>query len=129
MATRKDFKKQLADREPPRPRPGIVPVDPVELTGVERSARPEQKRSIAEYTKGAEVENAALSMPTDPRSLKVKGEVPMKVGWHMYPTRHRQVVYEAFVLDMKPWEVNEIALREYFERRYGSNLAADNGPS
>jgi hypothetical protein len=30
------------------------------------------------------------------------------------------VLYEAFMLDIKPGEVIKVALAEYFERRYGN---------
>jgi hypothetical protein len=42
----------------------------------------------------------------------------MPFGSHLYPDRHKQLLYEAFMLDTKPWEVLEAALAEYFERRY-----------
>ncbi len=58
----------------------------------------------------------------DPRTLPVDTTARiMPYGSHLYPGRHEQVLYEAFMLDVKPWEVFEIALAEYFERRYGNS--------
>jgi len=112
-----------------QPRVGIPQVDPGE-TGKVTLDKPVQPsghgpRDDDGPAKASEETRAvAPSSPPpaviDPRVLKVrKGETPKKMGWHMYPTRHRQVVYEAFMLGVKPWEVNETALAEYFERRYG----------
>jgi hypothetical protein len=49
----------------------------------------------------------------------------MPFGSHLYPDRHQQLLYEAFMLGIKPWEVLEAALAEYFERRYGDTPSAN----
>jgi hypothetical protein len=117
------FKQLSAEQRKAPPRVGIPQVDPGEgkVTPPQPSPQPapEPKPTALDETKEASVSSPPPA-PADPRTLKVrKGETPIKMGWHMYPTRHRQVVYEAFMLEMKPWEVNETALAEYFERRYG----------
>jgi hypothetical protein len=121
------FKQLSAEQRKTPPRVGIPQVDPGETGKVvlDQSVQapatpapgPEQPPKAPAET---EVAPSSLPAAVDPRMLKVKrGETPIKMGWHMYPTRHRQVVYEAFMLGVKPWEVNETALAEYFERRYG----------
>lgn len=65
-------------------------------------------------------EEHAPALPVDPRTLPVDTDARViPVGSHLYPDRHKQVRYEAFMLGIKPWEVLEAALAEYFERRYG----------
>ena len=120
------FKQLSAEQRKTPPRVGIPQVDPGEgKVALDQpiQAPPSPAPEPEQPPKASAEPEATLSSPpaaVDPRTLKVRrGETPIKMGWHMYPTRHRQVVYEAFMLDMKPWEVNEIALAEYFERRYG----------
>jgi len=102
-------------------------MDPIEQA--EQSSRldgdekvKQERPGTAEERKTEDLPPTANNQPADPRSQKIgPGETPIKVGWHMYPTRHKQVLYEAFMLDMHPWEVNERILAEYFERRYGES--------
>lgn len=123
-----DFRKQLDERRMSLKRPGIVPVDPVDA--LEGAPKPPDSRK-AQKSGTTEEQNLATASPQptpaiDPRTQPVPpGEAPIKVGWHMYPTRHRQVLYEAFMRDMNPWEINEIALAEYFARRYGDAKDVD----
>ncbi|SRR6266487_801797 len=123
------FKQLSAEQRTTQPRVGIPQVDPGETGKVTldkptqplptRGPRDERPTRNSEETKEVTPSSPPPAV-ADPRVLKVKrGETPIKMGWHMYPTRHRQVVYEAFMLGVKPWEVNETALAEYFERRYG----------
>src|SRR6266516_523419 len=114
------FKQLSAEQRSAPPRVGIPQIDPGEgkatLSPPSMQPPPEPKPTAPQETEDAV--SSAPPTPADPRTLKVgKGETPIKMGWHMYPTRHRQVVYEAFMLGVKPWEVNETALAEYFERR------------
>jgi hypothetical protein len=114
------FKQLSAEQRQAPPRVGIPQVDPGEgkVPLAQPETIPEPKLTAPRET--SEAASSPPAAPVDPRTLKVrKGETPIKMGWHMYPTRHRQVVYEAFMLGIKPWEVNETALAEYFERRYG----------
>ena len=47
-------------------------------------------------------------------------EAPVNRGFHMYPSRHRQIVKDlAYIEDRKPWEIIEDALEEYVVRHYG----------
>ncbi len=125
------FKQLSAEQRSAPPRVSIPQIDPGEgkATPAPASTQPptEPKPRASQETEEASVSSPPPA-PADPRTLKVrKGETPIKMGWHMYPTRHRQVVYEAFMLDMKPWEVNEIALAEYFDRRYGNSTDSKGG--
>ena len=117
------FKQLSADQRSSPPRVGIPQIDPGEgkVPLVQPSPQPPEEPTPTAPLDTKEVPaSSPPPAPADPRTQKVrKGETPIKMGWHMYPTRHRQVVYEAFMLGIKPWEVNETALAEYFERRYG----------
>jgi hypothetical protein len=118
------FKQLSSEQRSAPPRVGIPQIDPGEGKATPAPAStqpaPEPKPTVSQETE--EAASSPPPPPADPRTLKVeKGEPPIKMGWHMYPTRHRQVVYEAFMLGVKPWEVNETALAEYFERRYGKS--------
>src|SRR5262245_45356786 len=116
------FKQLSAEQRQAPPRVGIPQVDPGEgkVTLPQPSPQQSLEHKPTALRKTKEAASSPPPAPVDPRTLKVrKGETPIKMGWHMYPTRHRQVVYEAFMLGIKPWEVNETALAEYFERRYG----------
>lgn len=47
-------------------------------------------------------------------------ETPVNRGFHMFPSRHRQVVKDlVYIEDRKPWEIIEDALEEYVVRHYG----------
>ncbi|MFD0634111.1 hypothetical protein ACFQ9X_23710 [Catenulispora yoronensis] len=46
-------------------------------------------------------------------------EAPVNRGFHMYPSRHKQLRDLAYVEERKPWQVIEDALEEYVTRRYG----------
>ena len=47
-------------------------------------------------------------------------EMPANRGFHMYPSRHRQVTHDlAYIEDRKPWQIIEDALEEYVVHRYG----------
>jgi hypothetical protein len=47
-------------------------------------------------------------------------EVLVNRGFHMYPSRHRQVVKDlVYIEDRKPWQIIEDALEEYVVRHYG----------
>jgi hypothetical protein len=116
------FKKALAEAKSNStapPRVAIPQVDPGE------SAPPV---AATQQPKPAPVPPATASPPddhtpavrADPRALPVDTTVRViPFGSHLYPDRHKQLLYEAFMLDIKPWEVLEAALAEYFERRYG----------
>ncbi|MGW1809255.1 hypothetical protein [Streptomyces sp. NPDC002078] len=114
----KDFKKLRAETRSTQ-RVAIPQIDPGEPKAPVPSRREVPKPAPA--PKSVEKKQAEpVAVPVDPRTQPVpKGDQLMKAGWHVYQTRHRQVMYEAFMLDIKPWEVIERALDEYFKRHHG----------
>jgi hypothetical protein len=112
----KDFKKLKAQAHSvPSQRVAIPQIDPGE------SSSPLPKSGgVPQPALQTETPAEPVIVAGDPRALPIpKGEVPQKMSWHMYPSRHRQVLYEAFMTGDKPWEINERALAEYFERHHG----------
>src|SRR5262245_32508319 len=95
------FKQLSAEQRTDPPRVGIPQVDPGEgkVTLPQPSPQPPQEPKPTASREPKEAASSPPPAPADPRTLKVrKGETPIKMGWHMYPTRHRQVVYEAFMM-------------------------------
>lgn len=93
---------------PPAPEPGAGTQQPNQVPVLPAAAPPRDDRTP--------------TTRVDPRTLPVDTTVRvMPFGSHLYPDRHKQVLYEAFMLDVKPWEVLDAALAAYFERRYGDS--------
>jgi hypothetical protein len=120
----KSYKERAAEAH--NARRAITPVTPGEITPAESEAdtkpvviiAPGQNEPDAPATKPAE--SAPIEAKEDIRALPIDTTAkPYGVGSHMYPGRHEQLRLEAFQLGMKPWEIVETALAEYFERRYG----------
>jgi hypothetical protein len=108
-----------------------VGIDPIGATGPDTPGSPLTPEPVVSTQQPSQVPGPpTAASPTDdrtpttrvdPRTLPVDTTVRvMPFGSHLYPDRHEQVLYEAFMLDIKPWEVIETALAEYFERRYGN---------
>lgn len=58
----------------------------------------------------------------DPRDLLVdvdRTEQLRMAGFHMYPSRHKQLKQLAFFEDRKQWEIIEDALTDYVKKHYG----------
>ncbi len=115
-----NFKKQAAQQ-----RAAVPQVDP-ESTNVPLSTSPESIEPLLtpkEMTH-AEPEKQA---PTPQASTSAQhitsvdtSEVPVNRGFHMYPSRHRQVTKDlVYIEDRKPWQIIEDALEEYVVRHYG----------
>jgi hypothetical protein len=49
-------------------------------------------------------------------------EKPSNQGFHMYPSRHKQLRDLAYYEDRNPWEIVDQALGEYVKRHYGSKV-------
>jgi hypothetical protein len=122
MASSSDqFRQQREARRANLTRPGIAMFDPVD--NLPKLEEPESKKGTVQHGTAEEQKNSPAVKPPAKRPTKqpkaqttAPTETPVKMGWHMYPSRHKQVLYEALRLDMKPWEINELALAEYFER-------------
>jgi hypothetical protein len=117
------FKKALAEAKSTVPvRVAIPQVDPGEPT----QPRATQQSDVSPADTPVAVQPARdltpATTPVDPRTLPVDTSARvMPFGCHIYPDRHHQLRYEAFMLGLKPWEVLEVALAEYFEHRYGGS--------
>lgn len=74
----------------------------------------------AEVTATTQQPHGEPTVNDDPRSTPVDtSQRTIPLGTHIYPDRQKQLRYEAFMLDVKVWEVVETALDDYFKRRYG----------
>src|SRR6266487_4986248 len=77
-------------------------------------------------TRGLERESVRTEAPSAPSVRRIAltpvdtSEKPINRGFHMYPSRHQQLLDLAspFWEDRKPWEIIEQALAEYVERHY-----------
>lgn len=122
------FKKALAEAKSTTTAPirvAIPQVDPGERAQSVAAPQPEPMLAPPS-TATPPVQDIVPATRVDPRTLPVDMTVRvMPFGSHLYPDRHKQVLYEAFMLDIKPWEVIETALAEYFERRYGGSSQTD----
>lgn len=114
------FKKALAEAKSSVPaRVAIPQVDPGEPTPPV-SAQQAHRAPGAQPAAVPPIHDVTPATPVDPRTLPVDTSARLlQFGSHIYPDRHKQVLYEAFMSDVKPWEVLETALAEYFQRRYG----------
>lgn len=119
------FKKALAEAKSSTTAPirvAIPQVDPGESTPPVAAT---QQLAPAPPAAASPIDDRTPATRVDPRTLPVDTTVRvMPFGSHLYPDRHKQLLYEAFMLDIKPWEVLEAALAEYFERRYGDVINA-----
>jgi hypothetical protein len=116
------FKKALAEAKSTTTltRAAIPQVDPGEPTSPPVAATEPPKSAAALPATAPSSGDSTPAVLVDPRALPVDTSVRIiSVGFHLHPDRHKQVLYEAFMLGIKPWEVIESALAEYFERRYG----------
>jgi hypothetical protein len=128
----KAVQKKTGQSWTPPPREAVK-IEPIEAGSLDRaSPAPEQPAAMPQPKSAptppanASVRNLASVTPVDPRTLPIDTTARlMPVGTHIYPDRHNQVRHEAFALGIKPWEVFEAALAEYFERRYGGSSSAN----
>jgi hypothetical protein len=120
--------KQLAakDREM-QPRVAIPQIDPADTsTPVELPPAPQASASAPEHESVRAPERKSVKpaapVPTE-RPIYLtpvdKSETLLNRGFHMYPSRHRQLLDMAYIEDRKPWEIVEQALAEYVKRHYG----------
>jgi len=114
------FKEQLAQQ-----RAAVPQVDP-ESTNAPAPAPPQAIEPQPAPTEPAykEPEIQALTPPAPTPAHHITSvdtsEVPVNRGFHMYPSRHRQVVKDlVYIEDRKPWQIIEGALEEYVVRHYG----------
>jgi hypothetical protein len=123
----KAAQKKTGQSWAPPPREAVK-IEPIGATGSDVPSSPAPEPVISTQQPNQAPVPPTAAPPTDdrtpatrvdPRTLRVDTTVRvMPFGSHLYPDRHKQLLYEAFMLDVKPWEVLEAALAEYFERRY-----------
>ena len=84
-------------------------------------------------TRGLERESVRTEAPSAPSVRRIAltpvdtSEKPINRGFHMYPSRHQQLLDLAspFWEDRKPWEIIEQALAEYVGRHYGEGRSIE----
>lgn len=132
MASR-DFKKQLSERKASTPRVAIPQVDPEApkptpaepVAPAQPPAAPGRVETVDQPGAAASDESA---VPTAQEMVPVRlatvdtNEAPVNRGFHMYPSRHKQLRDLAYVEERKPWQVIEDALEEYVIRHYGKQF-------
>ncbi|SRR6266487_4029747 len=97
---------KVAEAETPPP-----PVEP--STAPAATVRTPGRESVREAVAASATERSLYLPPVDTR------EKPFNRGFHMYPSRHEQLLELAHYEQRKPWEIVEQALAEYVKRRYG----------
>ncbi|MFJ5234536.1 hypothetical protein ACIQBJ_32115 [Kitasatospora sp. NPDC088391] len=109
-----EFKKQVGERKSFAPRQAIPQVDPE----APKTAPAEPVEPPQPTTPAAPVE-ADSSGPVI-RTIVDTNESPLNRGFHMYPSRHKQVTHDlVYIEERKPWEIIEDALEEYVVKHYG----------
>ena len=116
-----DFKKQVAQQRAAVPQvdpEGTSPLIPAPPQAIEPQTIPTEPVN-REPEKQAPAPQEAPT-PTQRITTVDTSEAPLNRGFHMYPSRHRQVVKDlAYIEDRKPWQIIEDALEEYVVRHYG----------
>jgi hypothetical protein len=108
----KAAQKKTGQSWAPPPREAVK-IEPIGATGSDIPSSPP--------TAVPPLGNRTPTTRVDPRTLPVDTTARvMPFGSHLYPDRHKQLLYEAFMLGVKPWEIIETALAEYFEQRYSA---------
>jgi hypothetical protein len=116
-----NFKKQVAQT-----RAAVPQVDP-ESTNTLTPVAPQAVEPQSTSTEPAQNELEPQASPTPPASTAAWNittvdtkEVIVNCGFHMYPSRHRQIARDlAYIEERKPWQIIEDALEEYVVRHYG----------
>ena len=118
----KDFKKLSQEVRTAEPRAAIPQVDPeapkptpaAPLATERPTAEPRPMESRHQGTSETPADRPVFLTPVDTT------EEPSNHGFHMYPSRHTQVVRDlTYLEDRKPWQIIEDALEEYVVKHYG----------
>ncbi len=103
-----DFMKPM--KEEPAP---VETPPPTHTTLTDESTRtPERESADAPVAPATAVQTPALT-PVD------TSEKPFNRGFHMYPSRHEQLLDLAYIEKRRPWEIVDQALSEYVKRHHG----------
>lgn len=125
-----DFKKQMTERKAAVPRIAIPQVDPeapkptpAEPVVPVRPTVASQRVDPDDQPLAAVADEPSTSVMQEAAPVRLAAvdtsEAPVNRGFHMYPSRHKQLRDLAYVEERKPWQVVEAALDEYVTRHYG----------
>jgi hypothetical protein len=110
----------------PAPQPERQPSDAgTPELAIEEAPPAEVSEPPRESTRTLERESAnapvAPAMAVRPAVLTPvdTSEKPFNRGFHMYPSRHEQLLDLAYIEKRKPWEIIDQALSEYVKRHHG----------
>ena len=93
----------------------MTPTPPASISAPEReSVRAPERKRVKAAAPSETGERPIFLTPVD------TSETPFNRGFHMYPSRHRQLLDLAYIEARKPWEIVEQALAEYVKRHYGA---------
>lgn len=126
----RDFKKHLGEQKMKAPRVAIPQVDPEApkpaSAGLVASAQPPpvpQRVEPVDQPRTAVTDDSTANTAQETALVRLTAvdtsEAPVNRGFHMYPSRHRQLRDLAYIEERKPWQVVEDALEEYVMRHYG----------
>ena len=108
-----DFMRPMEEEQAPDDTNSTEPAPPIEEAPTPReSVRAPERKSARATTAPAPSERPIFLTPVD------TSEMPFNRGFHMYPSRHRQLLDLAYIEGRKPWEIVEQALAEYVKRHY-----------
>ncbi len=96
------------DPEAPKPTPAVP------VASVQPGVEPQPVQTGHQGAAAASADRPVFLTPVDTT------EEPSNHGFHMYPSRHTQVVRDlTYLEDRKPWQIIEDAIEEYVVRHYG----------
>jgi len=109
-----DFMRPMEEAPAPvLPEAATTETAPADTTLTDESTRtPERESADAPVAPATAVRTTALT-PVD------TSEKPFNRGFHMYPSRHEQLLDLAYIEKRKPWEIIDQALSEYVKRHHG----------
>src|SRR6266511_5348375 len=107
-----DYMKPM-EEEPAPVEPTTTEMAPSDTALTDESTRtPERESADAPVAPATAVRPPALT-PVD------TSEKPFNRGFHMYPSRHEQLLDLAYIEKRRPWEIVDQALSEYVKRHHG----------
>jgi hypothetical protein len=110
-----DFMRPMEEEPAPDDTRTAEPAPPAEEAPAPReSVRAPERKNTGAATTPAPVERPLFLTPVDPT------EKLFNRGFHMYPSRHKQLRDLAYYEDRNPWEIVDQALGEYVKRHYGN---------
>jgi hypothetical protein len=99
--------------------PAVDDAATTETAPADTTPTDESTRTLERESANGPVAPATAVRPTTLTPVDMS-EKPFNRGFHMYPSRHEQLLDLAYIEKRKPWEIIEQALAEYVRRHYGS---------